>query len=758
MATPVLRTEFTNQTSQLYSLGWLAPEWSKPEEMKVAWLQRSVAAGQTYLQSQTAYKDLDIAISVIANTIREAMPLGNKMSDIQFNRLKRQVREIISTLTNLNPRWDYETGNEDLEQQTSILNKRRDYWWQTSFVDRVIKEALQWAILGAGYVHLVWGKPPYGPGMPDVVPRAFGLGDVIPDQIPRDGDIQRAYVIHIRDTMPFAMACAEFPEAARMGKIVPDRVVSGSSSSNVSPITKLISNWVAPIFRAIGIGSSVDTQMTELNNPFPEVDVFYSYISDRSVNESPEPVNCQDFTTGYGQRAQVRGKLWEYTVSPIGGEVPDGTFTISYADDGSQITTPNLRLATDEETLLYPLRRLVVWTNQSVLYDGPSPWWHGRVPLVKFTFDKWPWQFLGYNMIGENYSIQRTKTSMDRGIADMIELRIDPPLEFDENEYSRESMETMNMRNPGERIPKSGMVANAVKSILEWQSYEPPAAYVQIRQEWNQELDYILGVQDFSALAKLQQAPSAETIDRLLQAAGPLIADFARDMERSLTEMGYIFMWDILEFDTTGRRLRIHGRDGVTKEDFDFQPGSLIPASVPGLPSDAPLMRKGLLHGRQFVFNITPRSSFNVTDIQNKLFYLQLWRDPKNFPIDPWSLAKAWNLPNFGEPPADAINMIDRWKAWMTMLMEFQTVLSVQQQATAAMAMQQLMQSMPPEMLLQMGAAGMAQNAGVAPNQGAPMEGGGGREGRPPSGQEAPSLENKQDLEGRGPRSTIAES
>jgi len=755
-ARPTLLTQLDNQTSQLYSLGWTAPKWDEPEQLKIAWMQRSLSAGQTYLQSQTAYKDLDTAIAVIANTIRDSLP-SKKLSRVQFNRLKRQVREIISTLTNLNPRWDYETQNEDLELQATILNKRREYWWQTSFVDRVIKEALQWAILGAGYVHLVWGNTPFGNNQPDVVPRAFGLSSVIPDQITRDGDIQRAYVVHICDTMPLAMAAAAFSEAAQLGKIVPDRMINSATGASSAGPTRLVANWVAPIFRYLGMGGSVDTTMTEVNNPFPEVDVYYSYIADSSVNESGAELPINDITTGYGERATTTGTMWDYSVPPIGGQVPDGTYTVAQGGMGEPQQMPNMRPATRQDCMLYPLRRLVIWTNTSVLYDGPSPWWHGKVPLVKFTFDKWPWQFLGYNMIGENYSIQAAKNSLDRGAVDMMELRMDPPLSFNEQEYSRDSMEKMNMRVPGERTPRSGLVTNAIEPILPWQSYELPQQFIPVRQEFNNELDYLIGVQDFSSLAKLQQAPSAESIDRLLQAAGPLVADFARDMERSLTDLGYIFMWNVLEFDTTAKRLRILGRDGVTKEDFDFKPGSLIPDVVPGLPYDAPLMRKGLLHGAQFAFNIAPRSSFNVTDIQNKLFYLQLWRDPKNFPIDPWSLAKAWNLPNFGEPPPEATNMIDRWKAWMTMITEFQTVLQIQQQAIAAQAQMALLQQMGPEAMLQAGAAGMAQQQGLTPSQAGP--GSNGRpEGRPPTAGAMPSIEQKQDLSGGGPRSTVTES
>jgi hypothetical protein len=772
VSSPILRTEFTNQTAQLYSLGWMCPKFDEPDEKKIAWMQRSVSAGQSYLQSQTAYKDIDTAVAVIANTIKDSLP-SKKLSRVMFNRLKRQIKEIISTLTNLNPRWDYETFNETLQLQASILNKRRDYWWQTSFVDRIIKECLQWGILGAGYLHLSWGKTPFGNGPADVIPRAFGVADIIPDQIPRDGDLQRAYAVHIRDTMPLAAACAAFPDAARLGKIIPDRIINNASGGQ-SPVSRLVSGWAAPIFRYLGLGGNVDTQMSELNNPFPEVDVYYTYVADQSVNESGAEMHTDEFTKQYQQDGQrlggTQGTMWEYSIPPLNSEVPDGTFTLEMIPVGSDpITgapimepskTPNMRPVTYEECLLYPLRRLVIWTSTCVLYDGPSPWWHGKVPVVKFTFDKWPWQYLGYNLIGENLSIQQNKTSIDRGIVDMMELRIDPPLAFNEQEYARKAMEELNLRVPGERVPNSGLIADGVKPILPWQQYEPPPAYIPIRQEWNQEFDYLLGVQDFAALAKLNQAPSAESIDRLLQAAGPLTADFARDMERSLTEVGYMFMWLVLEFDTTARRLQILGRDGITKEDFDFKPGSLIPDIVPGLAEDAPLMRKGLLHGRNFAFNITPRSAFNVTDIQNKLFLLQLWRDPKNFPIDPWTLAERWGIPNFGEAPSEATTVVDRWKAWMSLQTQFLAVLQVQQQAIMMQAQQEMLAAMGPEAQVAAGLQGMMaqQQQGGGAGGGEQPTGSRRPQGRPPSGGEMPHIENKFDLEGRGPRSTVAES
>jgi len=757
-----VETPFTNQTSQLYSLGWMCPRYDSADDHKIAWLTRSLAAGMTHLKGQVAYKDLDTAIAVISNQVRAAS--NRKLSMVQFNRLKRQIREIISTLTNLNPRWEYETYNEDLEEQAEILNKRRDNWWTTSFVDRRIKEALQWAVLGAGYLSPTWGKSPFGSEQADVTTRAFGMTQVLQDQPSRDGDLQRAYAVHIQDTMSIAAASAAFPEAASLGKIIPDRVMNSVAPGPM----KLISTWAAPIFKYLGLGGgAVDSSMNDVNSPFPEVDVYYTYVADMSVNDSGALLHSEDISRGYAQ-SLTRGTMWEYGIPSLGTEIPDGTLTLAAAGSdygpngemlgsGGQQLTPNTRPTTREDCLLYPLRRLIVWTNHCVLYDGPSPWWHGKVPLVKFTFDKWPWQSLGFNIVGENYSIQAAGDSLARGAVDSLELRLDPPLTFNENEYSRQAMEVLNTRVPGERLAQTGMINDPVKPLLDWQSYELPQQWLPVYEKFQSDMDYQIGVQDFTALAKLQQVPSAESIDRLLQAAGPLISDFARDMERSLTDLGYMFMWLILEFDTTARRLSTLGRDGVTKEDFDFKPGSLIPDQVPGLPEDAPLMRKGLLHGRQFVFNITPRSSFNVTDIQNKLFLLQLWRDPKNFPISPWDLAKAWNLPNFGEAPPETTNMVERYIAWQEMQMKYTVMLQAQAQAMMAQAQMQIMQSMGPEAMIQQGLAGMMQQGQQGGPPGA-QNGTGRPEGRPPSGQAMPEIQQKADLSGTGPRSVVSES
>ena len=126
--------------------------------------------------------------------------------------------------------------------------------------------------------------------------------------------------------------------------------------------------------------------------------------------------------------------------------------------------------------------------------------------------------------------------------------------------------------------------------------------------------------------------------------------------------------------------------------------------------------------------------------------FLQLQR--AGIPIDPWTLAELFDVPNFGKPPDGANNVIERWESWQRILAQIQMSIQMQQQLQMA----------------QMGLMGLGipgQGPGGAedpmqPKVGESQQGpgGGNQRGRPPTGQEAPHLEQKD----QGTRTTISES
>lgn len=103
---------------------------------------------------------------------------------------------------------------------------------------------------------------------------------------------------------------------------------------------------------------------------------------------------------------------------------------------------------------------------------------------------------------------------------------------------------------------------------------------------------------------------------------------------------------------------------------------------------------------------------------------IQLWRG--GFPVDPWTVAEALDIPNFGPPPVGADNVIERWVAWTFMGGEMQKELA------------QMLSGLSPEDAIKK----MRDVKSRSP------------EGRPPSGQKPPRIVNKD----QGTRSSIVES
>jgi hypothetical protein len=224
-------------------------------------------------------------------------------------------------------------------------------------------------------------------------------------------------------------------------------------------------------------------------------------------------------------------------------------------------------------------------------------------------------------------------------------------------------------------------------------------------------MDHQMGVQDFTAIAKARQIPSSDSIEKILEMAGPLVMDMSRSMERSIRELGEQMKSNFFQFYTVPRRLQIMGPSGLVDEDFDYDPMNMIPSHLPGedvrIPSRHTMLDRAKWHQNNFIFHVTPHSLHQITQMSTKLMYIQLWRG--GFPIDPWTVAEAMDIPNFWSAPPTAITVMDKWAYWKGTLMEM-----AQEGIEAQSALQ----------------------------------------GRPPSGQKAPHLVQKDG----GTRTTIAES
>lgn len=704
-----------------YSKTYEFPDRNAAEKEKLGCLQEYVREGETYLQGQRAYSDIDRAIDVINGNEDDEKRLDN-LSRVRVNRLKRQIREVVATLSNMRPLWGYKSDNSLFEHQTEILNKLILSWWHNSFADRAIRSALQYAaVQGTGYLSPVWERDFWTAGRGDVALHAYGPKDVLPVQLGRDHDLQRAYAVIIRTEVPLNLARKMYP--LQRDKINPDR----GAPLDMKKGLKKVQKYVSP---ALVYASGKDKHMEE--TPFPMVDVYNMYVLDTSYNDSGMDVLMGD-----------AGTNWSYLVPYVGKEVQTGMIDNNGA--------PVIHRVTPEEAMYYPRRRLVVATNYGVLYDGPSPWWHGKVPLIQFRVDDWPWDYLGYSLIHDGESIQESNNQLFRSIDDAANLRLRPPKIYDKSLVSQSAINLFDTRQPNSALGVDMSMGEPVKFLSEKGQYDVPNWIIEHIQMQEERMSDLMGVKDLTALAKARQTPSSDSIEKLLEMAGPLITDMSRNMDRSMRELGDMFKAYVFQFYTAPRRVQILGKDGVTEEDFYYRPGTLIPPALPGEDPLNPKSReqdRAYWHMNNFLFHVTPNSLHQITQMTKKMLYLQLWRDQR-FPISPQTVAEALDIPNWGT--LEGNTELDKYITYMRMSNELQTQL-MQRQQMAQLQMQMMAQ----------GIAGGGQDPGTAGLMGlsaglqAGQMAGGGQpnEGRPPTASVPPHMEQKDD----GTRQTVAES
>lgn len=696
------------------------PDRNAEPDRKLGRLREYEQEGQNFLKGCRAYEDIDKGIDTIAGIDEDPAP--EALSSVYSNRLKRQLREVVATMSNLRPLWGYSTDNEAFKESAQVLNQLVYSWWLSTFADRSIRQAMQWACVSTGWISPTWDPDFWHIGRGDIALQVYGPRDVLPIQMGKDLDYQRAYAVMIQQEVPLFRVCQSFPEYQ-------DKITADNNSPT----------WFRKQLRK---ASSRFSGLSPLNNLFvekettttsgPTTDIIDIYIQDLSLNKSDRPVRMGDI-----------GTPWEYEVPCVGQRIP-----ATFDGVGKPLTYREARLS---DCLLYPLRRRIRATRNCILYDGPSQWWHGKVPLVKFTVDDWPNEFLGFGLVRDVHPLQIAYNKTLRGMQDAVEKSLSPDVLFDPNLMDRGEVKRYDPRLGRRKIPVNTQMGKGFEILPPPELPQWTPAHLPFLQN---EMDYLMAIRDMQNLAKANQIPSAESIDRLLEMAGPIVTDISRGMERSLRDLGEMFKCLAHEFYTTPRKVKVMGASGLEEKDFIFDPETLIPAAMRSTEIHGELIPQSLARAKKAmngcIFHITPNSLHQLQQMNRKLLYLQLWRDGR-FPIDPETVAEALDIPNFGSLPGDQTDVLSRWKAWNDMMLQTQ----IQAQAKAQMAQMQ-MQAEAAAMGLGM-VGGQAAAEAQGGDEGGPPNGkpnGQAREGRPPSGKKPPHIAMKDG----GMRSTIEES
>ena len=648
--------------------GELPAPYGEYEQSLLNWIAAAEQEGEAILKAEPAYEQMDKGIAyIMGEQLDPDRP--NALSAIIDNRIKHIVLQTVAALTDIHPLFGFKTYNDTFQQQADTLVRLSQSWWTNTFADLQLADVIRFAAtLGTGYCEVRW-DPSLAGGDGDVslVPR--DPRDVIPIRPTMNRSIQTWEGIMVRSASTVNQLRAEYPEKAY--RIVPDRAPTLLSRS-WTRAKRLMSRIVSPA----PIDVLTNSPSHDVPLRVPACDVLTIYIKDRTLNTTDQPILMGK-----------PGTSWCYTVYPIGVPMPDG------------------RKATDEDARLYPRGRMIIATRTVVLYDGPNPYWHGMFPVAKLQLDPWPWALLGAGLAHDLIPLQDTVNNLINGILDHAHKTLRPAIVADKKSVPEGLWQKIDTRLPGLKIKSNPAVGKGVE-FVEQQNLNP---YVmEVLQLVIQEMDNLSGVANLSALTQLNQAPGADSIEKMMEALTPLLRLKGRLLEAFLREIGEMVKGDFFQFYTMPRRIAMLGEAGLNFSDFDFDPGTLVPSLTPEDPGYVPQLdrlksraERGQWHTRNFTFQITPNSLLAISQLSRKLLYLQLWRGGL---MDPWTLFEVLEIPNGGTPPGGtAETIIDRLQ--------------------------------------------LAQQLGLVPVAG---------EGRPPTAQQAPSMQVKQGA--GGPRTTVSES
>lgn len=691
------------------------------QDRLLGYIREAVNEGEWFLKGQSGYRFVDASHRIMADIgFDELPPTLSKVSD---NFIKRDVREMVGVLSNPRPISSFKCENQAYDSQVSILNSTYLGWYYANFVDRSIRNALQFsAVEGTGYLVMEWDPAFWHPGKGDITLAPLGVDAVLPIQInPETWDLQSAYAVVVRRQYPITSVIRRFPHFA--DRLTPDGENASRFRRMINAVMDRVSATVHNTYGSQRGYRGEDPAGRAL------ITIYDIYILDNTINRTGQPM-----------RMGIEGSPWEYTVPGYGSDLPVNVMDAS----GRPLT----RRADYHDARMFPYRRHVIATRNTILYDDTSRWWHGRVPIVKFRLDDWPFEYCGIPITKEPAKIQSAVTSLLRAYDDSANARLRPPLTFDGNRTNPTEARAIDPRSGGQVIEASDTLGPVFKLLVDADYYNMQNDILPFIQMLRDEGSRLMGNHDLAALQKAGQIPSGDTIEKLEELAGPVTTDLSRNMEASMRDLGELFKAMVFEFYNARRRFQLLGPDGLTHSDYDFDPGELVPdaLSLPGLPPNATRAERARAHMLNFYFHIVPNSIYQMTQSTRRLLMLQLAR--MGMPISPYTLMEQFDIPNPGRPPQEAITEIDKWKAWKKE--ELNVMIDSQMKmARAQMEMQAQQQQANP--LAQL--SGVIQQAVQAPT----VKGSGSNPqgaGRPPSGGQLPHVETKDS----GTRTTIAES
>jgi hypothetical protein len=601
---------------------------------KLQWFMDKCVEGEAYLAAQPGYSKISQAIdAIMSNDEADVLDSLNTLSKTRTNRVAKIDETLVAMLTDTKPFWDYSVSNRRFEQHATIYGKLATSWYQRRSIDMRLASGIEFCnVAGTCFIHFYWN-----PEISDMDCTALDPRNVIPISPTQSMQAEDCMGLIVKLAVPISYI------KDRYGVDVKPES-DGSAVTWLSKVRDSAADVISPIYRWAK-GKSSDQEIPRI----PTATIYTAYLKDR--------------------RRNTREDLGEdYTGNPI----EMGQFHVERQADGSEKSVPsnNWSYVVQDGQALYPHLRMTVWVGTHEIYDGPSFYWHGQFPILKLTPNPKPWSWFGKAPLRDLLSLQISLNRLLRVVDDHAAQVAQPGAIMDKNNVSRAKYESFDTRRAGWKVLQNPLAGKGVQIIA-----PPPldAAIWQHIQWIEAEMDKLAGTADIAPLMNLKQLPSNSTVESILNAMTPALRFRSRVLEDFQRKMAMQFAYNASEFYTLSFRVAILGPGGITSDDFDFDPGTLMPdyVHISDYNSEAVITPEALQRGplpryerareflRQFIFKISPGSLLNSAQMERTLIYFQLSRAGV---LDPITLMEQLNIPNIGVEnlPDNVRTVIDR--------------------------------------------------------------------------------------------------
>lgn len=572
----------------------------------LGFLREAEDEGDRINQDDPSYDQYDDAMRYVTGDQRQRAsgPAPPYLPRVVINESRKVVQAHVATLTDLKPLFAFK-ADEAYQLAAHMLNRRIVAWWIETSADLALGDTIKYALVAGTGDMAVEYDPHLG---------LFGGSkfiakdprDTLPIRPSQERDLQLWQGVTLREELSINALRQKFPLHQHL-------FMRPSQDSVLSRVKGRLRAVAANLQRPVGdtLSALDSSSRTRPRLPAGGVVVRRTYLTDLTRNQTTK-------TLPMGRP----GSNWAYAVPP--------------------------------GALLYPRKRLLVWTEDGIIYDGPNPYWHAFYPLARLTLWDVPWQRLGLSLLADTRPIQDAINDTANDLRVAIRKWTAPTVAFDRQAVSESFMKLYDPRKPNTRVKLNAGFGEGFRHV------DGPAPQVlALAAEFLDRLinkhNDLSSVLNLEALLQLRQLPGADTIQRFHEAMTPQIRQEARQLEVFLRTPAEMVKVNLFQYESKAHRVSLLGQAATVLDDFDWDPDTLVPALQPGdqgytkeLDASLPRETRAQFFHKLFVFIVAPNSLIALNAQEQKMMKFQLARAGY---LDFWTLLEALEIGNVGAPP-----------------------------------------------------------------------------------------------------------